>query len=156
MQETSPWFGPKRQQAKDLAGQRLGQGSPMFVSKTGKAGPTHCCGRPRHRTQKAKFWSNRYVVQGRDGLRIEMLTLLLLLLLLLPLSLKSLVRCRRAGMEASCEQVSEMRASMRHCGREGITCMSTCVCVHMCVVAFRLRCPATRHVSRVHPFLSQA
>jgi hypothetical protein len=146
MQETSPWFGPKRQQAKDLARQRLGQGSPMFVSKTGKAGPTHCCGRPRHRTQKAKFWSNRYVVQGRDGLRIEMFTLLLLLLL--PLSLKSLlclellpplIGCRRAGMEASCERLSETRAPMRHRGREGsyatdakktaiVTCMSACVC----------------------------
>jgi hypothetical protein len=94
--------------------------------------------------------------KGGDGLWIEMLTLLLLLLCLALQVDPPLIGCRRAGMEASCEQVSEMRASMRHCGREGITCMSTCVCVHMCVVAFRLRCPATRHVSRVHPFLSQA
>jgi len=81
--------------------------------------------------------------KGGDGLWIEMLTLLLLLLCLALQVDPPLIGCRKAGMEASCEQVSETRAPMRHCGREGsystdakktaiITCMSACVCVCAC------------------------
>ena len=85
------------------------------------------------------FGATDMLFKGGDGLWIEMLTLLLLLLCLALQVDPPLIGCRRAGMEASCERLSETRAPMRQCGREGsyatdvkktaiITCMSACVC----------------------------
>ena len=151
-----PGLDPKDNKLRTWPDKGWGRVPQCLSARQGKLGPHIAVEDQGIRPKKQIFGATDMLFKGGDGLWIEMLTLLLLLLCLALQVDPPLIGCRRAGMEASCEQVSETRASMRHCGREGITCMSTCVCVHMCVAAFRLRCPATRHVSRVHPFLSQA